>query len=63
MIDAVEVDVEKKAVKCDGWSADLGCDGVCRHPDWAYQWGGRKLCARCAERLKDAEKNWAWLTR
>jgi len=50
-------------VPCDGWCADLGCDGACEHPEWSYMWGGRRLCKQCAARLEQDQKAWAWLTR
>ena len=52
-----------RVVKCDGWASDLGCDKVCIPTEWTGKYGGRQLCPKCAQRLKDDNRSWAWLTR
>jgi len=67
MTDAIMIGIgvmaNKELVKCDGWSADLGCNQVCRPSEWPGEYGGRQLCPQCAQRLIDDGKAWAWLTR
>lgn len=48
-------------IPCDGWAADLGCDGVAQH---GFEFPlGKKLCDKCYQRFRDDGDNWAWLTR
>ena len=54
--------VQAQMVQCDGWAADNGCDTVCLPPSWPGQYGGKKLCPQCAQRLNDDNRAWSWLT-
>jgi hypothetical protein len=54
---------EKELVKCDGWGADLGCDGTCVKTKDVWRYGGRQLCGQCAKRLEDDNRHWAYITR